>query len=967
EHRSLVGYALDLAGRLGLDGDDRFLQFASPSFDVVVEELFPAWTRGAAVVFSRADLFAPDELLRVVAEERVTCFELPTAYWHEWVYELGRTGTPLPPSVRFVIVGGERVLPERLRAWAELGVPLVHVFGLTETTVTSTLLRLEAGEDGARWPNLPVGTPVGNAAVYVLDAELRPVPPGVPGELFIGGDGVARGYLGRPELTASRFVPDPFATEPGARLYRTGDRVRRLFDGELEFLGRIDQQVKIRGFRIEPGEVEAALQEHPAVREATVIVREDVPGDRRLVAYLTAEGDAAMPAVAELREHLRGRLPAYMVPSAFVVLDALPLTPNGKLDRRALPAPEGRSGGEDSFVAPASPAEATLAEIWRELLRVERVGIHDDFFELGGDSILSIQVVSRARQAGLHLTPRQLFENPTVAALAAVVGTGVVAGAEQGTVTGAVELTPIQRWFFAQEVPERDRWNMSRLFEVRGALAPAALERAVAALLAHHDALRLRFREVDGAWVQENAAPDAGAPPVVRVDLSGLPEPEHRAALDAAADRIQGSLSLEHGPLLRVGFFERGGGRAARLLVAVHHAVMDGVSWRVLLEDLQSACEQAARGGAIALPPKTTSYQRWAERLAGHVREGGFDDELPYWTAAERREVPALPTDLAAGPEANTLASARRVAVSLTVEETQALLQDVPRAYRTQINDALLAALARATAAWTGEGRLLVNLEGHGREELFDDVDLSRTVGWFTSMYPVLLDVRAAAGEGEALKAVKEQLRAVPRRGIGYGALRWLGSDEARAALAALPEPQLHFEYLGQFDGALSGDSLFRVAPEPAGRGVSPRERRRHLLEVSGGVLDGRLQMAFVYGAALHEPATVEALADRFAAELRALIAHCAAPDAGGCTPSDFPLAGLGQAALDALVGDGREVEEIYPLTPMQEGMLFHTLMAPGEGAYVAQFGFQLVGDLNVGAFAGAWRATMERHAALRT
>ncbi len=964
EHRSVVAYTQDMAARLGLGPEDRILQFASPGFDVVVEELFPAWASGAAVVFSGADLFAPEELLRVVEEQGVTGFELPTAYWHAWVGELAEGGRAIPASVSFVIVGGERVSAERLREWAGLGVALVHVFGLTETTVTSTTLRLEAGEDGAEWANLPVGAPTANTRLHVLDPAGHPAPPGVPGELFIGGPSVARGYLGRPGLTAARFVPDPFSDEAGARLYRTGDRVRWLADGNLEFLGRLDEQVKVRGYRIEPGEIEAALLTHPGVREAVVVVREDAPGDRRLVAYVISGGEPA--ASGELRAHLAARLPEYMVPGVFVALDALPLTPNGKVDHRALPAPAARPGPGEGYLAPRGPVEEALAEVWKDVLRVERVGADDNFFELGGDSILSIQVVSRARRAGIYFTPRQIFESPTVAGLARRCGTGEAVRAEQGIVTGAVELTPVQRWFFERPTPARHHWNMSQLFQAAEPLRPAALERAVARLLEHHDALRHRFTGRDGAWRQESAAPGAG-PRVVRIDLSGVGEDRQREVLERAAGWMQESLDLAAGPLLRAGLFDRGEGRTGRLLVVVHHLVMDGVSWRVLLEDLQAAYAQAVRGGPIALPDKTTSFRRWAERLAGHARSGGFDAELPYWTAEARRDVPRLPVDFPAGRQANTFATLRSISVALDAEETQALLGEVPRAYRTQVNDALLTALARAAAGWTGDGRLLVNLEGHGREELFPDVDLSRTVGWFTSMFPLLVDVRGTAGPGESLKAVKEQLRAVPQRGIGYGALRYLGSGETRARLAALPQPEVHFEYLGQFGGGGSDDTILRGAPESAGRDADPRDPRDELLMISGAVSGGRLRLGFSYSTAVHRGETVERLAGAFLAELRGLIAHCASPDAGGCTPSDFPLARLTQPQLDALPGGGREVEDVYPLTPMQQGMLFHTLLEPGGGAYVGQFGFGLLGALDEEAFERAWSETTRRHVALRT
>ncbi|HEX7242949.1 MAG TPA: amino acid adenylation domain-containing protein, partial [Longimicrobiaceae bacterium] len=960
-HRSLVAYARAMRAELRLSPDDRVLQFASPGFDVVVEELFPAWTAGAAVVFPEGEeLGSPAELMRLVEARGVTGFELPTAYWHECVRQLAEDGLRLPACVRWVIVGGERVLPERLRAWAGLGVPLVHVFGLTETTVTSTTLRLEAGDDGSRWPNLPIGTPTESSRVYVLDRAGHPAPMGVPGELWVGGEGVARGYLGRPELTAERYVPDPFGA-PGARAYRTGDRVRWLADGKLEFLGRIDQQVKVRGFRIEPAEVEAVLAEHPGVGEAVVVVRDAGGGDRRLVAYLvSAEG--AAPPVAELREHVARALPAYMVPAAFVPLDRLPLTPHGKLDRRALPDPDaGSLAPEAPYEAPGTAAERALAAVWAEVLRVERVGARDNFFELGGDSILSIQVVSRARRAGLHLTPRQLFENPTVAALAALAGASAGPGAEQGEVAGEVELTPVQHWFFEQEVPEPHHWNMPLLLVPGEPLDAAALEEALARLATHHDALRTRFRRAGGGWRQA-VAPAGARVPVETLDLSALPEAERAAAIEREGARVQRSLELAEGPLFRAALFDLGGG-AQRLLLAVHHLVVDGVSWRVLVEDL----ETALAGGA--LPPKTTSFRAWAHRLAEHARAGGFDAEIPFWTDPARAEAAALPADFEGAVP--THATLRQTAVSLDEPTTRALLRDAPRVYRTRVDDVLLTALARALEGWSGGRGALVELEGHGREEhLFEGVDLSRTVGWFTTQFPVLLSPGMDAPPGEALKAVKEQLRAVPHRGIGYGALRWLSADpETRARLAALPRPQVAFNYLGRIDEGAGdgGEAPFTLAREGVGASESPEGRPAHPLVFNARVAGGRLHVSLAFSEAVHRRPTAERLADAFLAELRALVEHCASPEAGGCTPGDFPLAGLDQAGLDRLVGSGRDVEDVYPLSPMQEGMLFHTLLEPGGGAYVGQQGFALRGALDRDAFRRAWESVVARHTALRS
>ena len=770
---------------------------------------------------------------------------------------------------------------------------------------------------------------------------------------------------GVPELTAERFVPDPFAGEPGARLYRSGDRARWLATGELEYLGRTDAQVKVRGFRIEPGEIEAALTALPRVREAVVMVREDAPGQKRLVAYVVPETGLDVSGML-LREELSARLPEHMVPAAFVELERLPLNANGKIDRRALPVPELAAAG-DEFVAPRTEIEEILGGIWAEVLGVERVGVEDGFFELGGDSILSIQVVSRARQRGLKLTPRQLFERPTIARLAEVVeraGSGAAAQAQEA-VTGEAPLTPIQRRFFEQAGPVKHHFNQALLLVPREPLNAGLLARAAGALEAHHDALRLRFHpEAGGAWRQSHVGVGKRAP-LTTFDLSGVPEEARQAAIEAAADRVQRSLDLSRGPLLRMAYFDFGASQAGRLLVVIHHLAVDGVSWRILLEDLETAYTQLSRSEAVRLPAKTTSWKAWAERLAQHARSEALAREAAFWVEQTQKESAALPVDDPTA--ANTASRSRTVAVSLSEEETEALLREVPVVYRTQIDEVLLTALAGALARWTGQRRVRIDLEGHGREEeAVGGADLSRTVGWFTTVYPVVLDLPETGEAGAALRAVKEQLRSVPGRGIGYGLLRYPGGSGAAPELAGAARAEVAFNYLGQFDRAVSGESFFAFAEESVGASADESSPRAHLLEVSGSVRGGRLELQVGYAEGVHRGETVERLAEGFGRELRELIAHCRGAEAGGYTPSDFPLAALDQAGLDGLLGSERGVEDVYPLSPMQEGMLFHALYAPESGVYVGQFGFVLEGPLDVEALERAWQGVVGRHEALR-
>jgi len=883
----------------------------STSFDVSVAELFDTLCNGGRIVLVENAL----ELAGLPeAGEIRTAMMVPTA-----AAELLRQGA-LPPGLATLNLGGEAIPAALVDALGATGTvrTIRNLYGPTETTVYSTV---SVCVPGAGKPT--IGRPVPNTRGHVLDAAGAPVPPGVPGELFIAGAQVGRGYLGRPALTAERYLPDPFSPVPGARMYRTGDRVRwkesaevrecgsaldpresqrtpalphsRTF--ELEFLGRIDAQVKVRGHRIEPGEVEAALATHPAVREAAVAVHGDA-GERKLVGYVVPAG--AEPTADVLRVWLKERLPEYMVPSVFVTMEALPLSTTGKLDRRSLPAPDaGRLQASSGYAPPRTDAEAALAAIWAEVLGVERVGVHDNFFVLGGDSIVSIQIVARANEVGLRVQPRHVFSHQTVAELASIAGRAEEVAAEQEAVAGPVPLTPVQRWFLAQPQPAPEHFNLTLLFRAAAPIDAAALERACAAVLAHHDALRLRFTCTADGWEQANAAPD-GRPALERVDLSALPAEGHEAAFTARAADVQRSLELARGPLIRFALFDFGAGEPERLLIVAHHLVVDAVSWGFVTRDLETAYAQAARGEEIQLPRKTTSFRAWARRLAQYADAGEVRRQAPFWL--RQTGVPPLPVD--GDPAANLEGDARRFGVELDEETTRALLTEVPPVYGTEINHVLLAALARAFRGWTGERSLLVDLEGHGREELFDGVDLTRTAGWFTAIHPVRLELSAAGAPGEDLVAVKEQLRAVPAKGIGYGLLRWLSADpEIPRELAQQPAPQVVFNYLGRMDfGGSDAGAPWTGMEADVGAQRSPEGPRTNLLAVDAAVIEGRLSVTWTYGGRVHHAATVERLATAFFDELRALVAHCRDPRAGGPTPSDFALAGLDQGGLDALM-----------------------------------------------------------------
>ncbi|HEX6292329.1 MAG TPA: amino acid adenylation domain-containing protein [Herpetosiphonaceae bacterium] len=989
-HRAIVNRLLWMQDTYGLTAADRVLQKTPFSFDVSVWEFFwPLLTGARLVVAKPGGHQDPTYLVELIARERITTLHFVPSMLQAFLDTADLRGCR---SLRRVICSGEALpLAVQQRCFARLDAELHNLYGPTEAAVDVTF-----------WPcqresalhTVPIGRPVANTQIYLLDRYGQPVPIGVPGELHIGGVQLARGYLGRPDLTAERFVPDPFSQtgypQGGARLYKTGDLARFLPDGAIEYLGRLDHQVKVRGFRIELGEIEAALLQHPAVREAIVVARED-SGHTRLVAYVVEQRTVRPPGAqrtkeqaenqepetpnSKLRTYLKERLPDYMVPSAFVFLDALPLTPNGKVDRRALPAPDtARPLLEQPFVAPETQIEITLARIWADVLQVEQVGVHDSFFALGGDSILIMQVIARAQQAGLRLKPRQMFQHQTIAALAAVVATTTPVAADQALVMGPLPLTPIQQWFFERELVDPHHWNQAILVAVRQPLDHTLLAQAVEYLLAHHDALRLRFTRTPTGWTAAIAERER-QPVVTRIDLTALPPTEQTAMRDEVIAELHASLDLSDGPLLRVAHLTQATAQPDRLLFVIHHLAVDAVSWPILLEDLETAYNQLQQGTAVALPPKTTSFTYWAERLVAYAQTAAAQAELAYWLAPTRRAVAPLPVDHASG--ANTVASRGIVELRLSAAATDALLHAVPHVYHAQITDLLLTALVQTFAQWTGQPDLLVDLEAHGREDLFDDVELSRTVGWFTALFPMLLDLGAASDPGAALKAIKEQLRRVPSRGLGYGVLRYLSTAEHRAHLAALPQAQVMLNYLGQFD-RMSATQLFSPAPEPSGPAHSPRGQRAYLIEINSFVASGQLQLHWIYSDAVHARATIERLARQYLTALEVLIAYCLSAPAAGYTPSDFPKAALSQQTLDLLVERierGQEqagiqpqrITDIYRLSPLQQGILFHTVSAPATGAYFEQFVWSLHGDLDLAAFTQAWQQLVDRHPILRT
>lgn len=1365
-HRGICNRLLWMQETFRLDATDRVLQKTPFSFDVSVWEFFWPLLSGARLVLAKPGGHRDSSYLARLIQTRgiTTCHFVPSmlnAF-------LDEPDVPRCTSLRRVISSGEALSPElQRRFFALLASELHNLYGPTEAAVDVS--HWACRRDDAR-NVVPIGRPIANTELYVLDEARLPVPIGTPGELYIGGVQVARGYVRRPELTAERFVPDPFSGRPDARLYKTGDLARYLEDGTIEYLGRLDFQVKVRGFRIELGEIESALSTHPAVKQAVVIAepgtgqrlvgyvvantrelpnvggsgerveqwqtifdqtytqplesgddsfdtagwkssytKDPIPAEqmrewvdstverilalrpdrvleigcgtgmlllriapecdryvgtdlsrvgldglsqrvarRKLdrvelvfgaadqlpagsrefdtvvlnsvaqlfpdVEYLVGVLDAAVEQVAdggrifvgdvrnldlleafhtsvelyralgattraqllqriksrvlqedelvlapsffrlfaahsrrvhavelllkrgkhqneltrfrydailhvgdgvpspaessidwvgldatrqrlsnhrirqrltnvpnarlapearalawltrggpatcgeflasfqaaegavepealvdlgreldyaaclslpesgrtdvfdvvfeplpnasakaggkplahgpirlgeqslaapdwsshatapllgtrfralgpELRAYLSERLPEYMVPTSLTVLERLPVTANGKLDRAALPPPEA-SQDERSYVEPRSVAERTLADVFARVLGVSRVGIRDNFYDLGGDSILALQIVSRAHRAGVSLKPAQLFEKQTIEALARVAGFSVGASAPQGLVDGEHTLTAMQHWVLEKSPREPAYSNQVTLLQARRRLRSDWVRQALAQVIEHHDALRLRFVAADGRVSAHYVRADSEVPLWVE-SLEDSDQRGAETALERIACRAHQSLDLERGPLLRAVLIERGTTRPQLLLLSIHQLLVDGVSLRILLEDLSRAYDQLAQGRQPSLPPKTTSFQRAAALLAEFSASGTLLDESAHWLGDEFRRKPSVP--LARPDTENRVATARDFVESLSVEATSKLFESAPRQQASSPGDILLSAFALVMARSTGDRRVLVDTEGHGRDaQPLAEADLSRTVGTFSALYPVALQIAPDTEPKELFQRIRSQLARTPARGVGYGLLRYVRGDaKLEQRLEDLPQAPFLFNYLGKFDAALSESSLFDLRFEPVGPNRNPEESRTHLLELNVAVVDGRLRMAWTYSSELYDEPTMQALAREYCEVLDAMLD--AVPRSRRLTPHDFPLAELTSAELDRLVQESPPLDDIYPLLPLQAGMLFHTQLAPESPVYFVQMSANLPGDWDHEAFRRAWQAVARRQAILRT
>ncbi|MCX8130378.1 MAG: amino acid adenylation domain-containing protein [Clostridia bacterium] len=877
EHRGLVNY-IWWAKRMYIPKEDEiFALYSSLSFDLTVTSVFTPLICG-----SKIEIYSDDGsefiLYKILRENRVTVVKLTPAHL-SLLKDMDNSNS----SVKRFIVGGEDLktgLANSIHKSFNGKIEIFNEYGPTETVVGCMIHKYDPEKDTGG--SVPIGHPASNVQIYILDRFLNPLPGGTIGEMYISGDGVARGYLNRQQLTDERFICNPFIA--GQKMYKTGDLARRLDDGKIEYSGRADHQVKIRGYRIELGEIESQLMRHESIEEAVVIDCTDSTGSKFLCAYVVPGNDFN---ISGIREFLSRYLPDYMVPLHFIAMEQLPLTVNGKVNRDSLPAPVSIAGDERPVIY-KNESEEKVAEVFRQILGVDRMGASDNFYHFGGDSIKAIQVAARLGEMGLGVKVKDVMANPSIEQLAVIAGKGKRASAAtQAPCEGSVGRMPIISWFFAQNFKNINYWNQSVFLTLKQDIGTIEIKNAVNAIIRHHDSLRLNY-DAGRAELFYNNKHLTEEYEVQEFNLSAFTPDEQQVWIARYSEQIKASMDIENGVLFRAGVFITGHTQNRKLLLTAHHIVTDGVSWRIMLEDFDRLLRCGNASNTELLPAKTCSMKVWAEQLGQYSLKSVLK-EREYWDSVIK-DVFAFPIDFNTGDD--SLEYCDIVTGSLCEKETEALLKNANNAYGTKPDELLVAALAHTVESLTGMKDIVIELEGHGREDIFEDIDVSRTVGWFTSIYPVRLRMNETDMDLQ-IKSLKEQIRGIPNKGIGFGILKYLNG-----ILRYDGQKHIRFNYLGDFKN-ISSSSVFEVSNGITGSDCCKSNHMTCRLDINAMVFEDKLEISITYSKNKYTGETVQKFIDTFIERIREIISYCCSKDQVEFTPSDFDTIEISQNELD--------------------------------------------------------------------
>ncbi|AOM78758.1 hybrid non-ribosomal peptide synthetase/type I polyketide synthase [Pedobacter steynii] len=946
EHHSLVNIITAMDQKYPLSATDKFLLKTNYSFDVSVAEIFGWFLNGGSLcILKSGSENDPSAILDTIEQNRITHINFVPSMFSAFLNFIGQRDLNKIASLKYIFLAGEALSGELVRKFQALktGIAIENVYGPTEATVYSSAYSTLPNND--KLP-VPIGKPLKNVKFYILNASGCLLPRGVAGELYIGGAGVARGYLNNEDLTAERFVGSPYSENQ--KLYKSGDLAKWTVDGDILFIGRIDNQVKLRGYRIELGEIENQLLSYTGVNHAIVLLREK-QGSKNLIAYYSAEQEIEN---AKLKTFLLNKLPEYMVPVIYMYLENVPLTTSGKIDKKALPDPgmEEQSAYEEA----TRKEEILLVDIWSKVLGVKKVGIHDNFFSLGGDSIKSIQISSRLRGLGYELSVKSVFNFPVIKTLASKLK-HLERLSDQSPVYGEVLLSPVQSWFFDKNKRYRHHNNHAVMLRFERGISAESVNQIFYKLQNHHDALRMVFAEHEGGISQRNF--EAGTP--VWLNTFDLTKHDHaKELMFLEVNKLQRSIDLENGPLMKLGLFHTNDG--SHLLIIIHHLVIDGVSWRILFEDIESLYQLLMENKHLELPLKTDSFQVWSRSIYSYSQSKAFLQAKSYWDSINAQEINDIRPELSDGE--NTYSSTGVVSFHLTEAETTKLLKYSQVAFGTQINDILLTGLLLSIVKQFDYNVIRIDLESHGRQSADPLINISRTVGWFTSIYPVVLKYRGMA-LSEVIKGVKEALRNVPNEGWDFLINKYMATDSIHGNVSR--ESRMSFNYLGQFDQDTENKS-YSISSESKGNIVAPEQVRPYDLEVLGLVSGHQLYMDIIYSKNQFKESTLQHLMDHYRVCLAEVIDYCCNYGKTELSPSDLTYKGLTIDQLNHLQG-AYNLTDIYSLSPMQRGMLFHALLDKASDNYFEQMTFTVKGNLNVEAVKSSINMLSQRYDILRT
>jgi iturin family lipopeptide synthetase C len=948
EHENLMNYSVWSASVYFNDQPAVVALNSSISFDLTLTAIFTPLIRGdQIIIYPDNDITTVIET--VIADNKVDTIKITASHLKiikdsDVVKKQILSGT----NIKRFIVGGEELetsLAASIYNLFNRQVEVYNEYGPTEATIGCMIYKFDPKD---ATPSVPIGIPMANTQIYLLDNNLNPVPKGVLGEMYIGGDAVARGYLFNEALTQQKFLPNPFI--PGKRIYKTGDYAKMLESNNMLFLGRIDDQVKIRGFRIELTEIENSLLSHPGIKQAAAVAKKK-GGEKVLAAYYLAEKEIASTV---LRAYLLERLPAYMIPSYFVYLHQLPLTSNGKLDKKNLPDPE--IVLENNYEAPRTIKEKVLATHWGNVLGIANPGIDDNFFSVGGDSIKSIQISAKMRNEGYEVGVNDIFTFPTIKQLATKIRPLRVMS-DQGEVTGEVMCSPVQEWFFKNAKTDLHHFNQSALLHFPEGITLATVNKIIEKLVQQHDALRMIVKSVDGKIIQYNKGLELKAS---IQEFQFAKQNDAERLMLAKSNEIQASINLETGPLMQIGLFHLKEG--SRLLMVIHHLVVDGVSWRILLEDFETLHRQLLKNEPLALPLKTDSFQLWTKHLQSYAKSKPFKRALEYWERTTHFRANRILRDFLTGK--NFFADHESCSFQLSKEMTAQLTTHAHTAFNTQMNELLLTGFLLAINKQYGYANMLLDLEGHGREEIGQEINVSRTVGWFTSIYPVLLEMQIG-NLSAAIIEVKETLRKIPNKGMDYLLKQSIDSAYPNPEIAAGIDPQISFNYLGQVNSGAS-DGRFSILSENKGAEISAAMEQKYDWNILGEIKDGQLELQLIFSNQQYKPQTIKAFMNAYKERLEEIINYCCSYGKITLSPSDLTYKELSVPAVHALQNK-YDVEDVYTLSPMQEGMLFHSLLDATSESYFEQKTLSLKGRLDLFNLEKSVNQLIERHPVLRS